>query len=140
MFIPLILFFASLIGITVMIGKKVLLLRERPVLVAEDNFLIQLPELHEVRYIVIKRAKQAAYITLVLVFRFSIRTSKTLRRGLKKGRGFIEGLFKRYFGHHNAEVEQKEVSGFLKKISEYKKIVKEIKHKVKEEEDIESIK
>ena len=84
MSVTLILFFGSIIGITIMIWNKLVLLKKQPVIVIEEQFLINLPDLQEVRYIASKKTKKIIYIVLVKIFRFSIRTSKLLKRKHKK--------------------------------------------------------
>ena len=131
--VTLILFFASLLGIIAMIWKKLVLLKKQPVIVIEEEFLINIPDLQEVRHVTIKNTKRITYIVLVKFFRFTIRSSKYLKRKYRKARLITKYLIREYITKQK-ETQKKEVSGFLKMVSEYKHKVKEIKEKVKEEE------
>jgi len=133
MYFPLILFFVSLIGITVMIGKKLVLLRNQPVIITEEEFIIQLPDLKDLRHSLTQKTKKVSYIILVRIFRLSIRSSKFLKHKYNQSTDKIKHLIRKYVPKHKET--QKEVSGFLKKVSEYKNRVKEIKDKVREEEN-----
>jgi len=130
----LILFFASLIGITIMIGRKLILLKNQPMIV-EEKILIQSPDLKEIRYIFVKKTREYGYIALVEIIRFSVRTSKFLKRKYKETKHKIKRITKKHVAHKNEEeIKEKEVSSFLKKISEYKHKLRKIKNKVIEEE------
>ena len=133
MYIILILFFASLIGIVAMIGRKLLLLQNQQIIIEEKN-LIQLPDLREVRYVIIRKTREYGYITLVEIIRFSIRSSKLLKRKYGEAKNIIKNIKRKYNPQKKEESIKKEVSGFLKMISEYKQKVRKIKDKIKEEE------
>ena len=130
MYIPLILFFASLIGIILMVGRK-LILFQRESVVTEENFLVQSPDLHKVRHAFIKNAKKYGYVALVATIRFSVRSSNFLKNKYKEAKNKI--TTKRH-GIKRQENGKKEVSSFLKNISEYKSKIRKIRRKIIEEE------
>ena len=129
----LILFFASLIGITVMIGKKLFLLRKEPQMFEEKVF-IRTPHLREIRHIVIKKSREYGYIALVETIRFSIRSSKLLKRKYEELKNKLSSKMARKRSALEEENKEKEVSGFLKMISEYKQKIRKIRDQVAEEE------
>ena len=129
----LILFFASLIGITIMIGRKLISLKNQPV-VTEEKIIIESPDLKEIRYIFVRKSREYGYIALVEIIRFSVRSSKFLKRKYKETKHKIRSIAKKHVPHKE-ETKQNEVSGFLKKVSEYKHKLRKIKNKVVEEEN-----
>lgn len=134
MAIILILFFLSLAGVIFMIGNKLILLKEGQ-LVAQENFPIEIPNLQEAKYIAIKHVKKHSYIILVESIRFSIKSSNFLKRMSKKIKDKINNIFRKHIlKKAEEEIKTKEVSGFLKMISEYKQKIRKIKDKVIKEE------
>lgn len=132
----LILFFVSLAGISFMIGRKLILLK-RGQIIAGENFFVEIPDLQEIKYIAVQGTKKYGYILLVETLRFSIRSSYFLK---KKGGEIAEKIknkFSRSQSFAGGEPEKREVSKFLKMISEYKEKIGKIKNKIKEEEGIE---
>ena len=130
----LILFFGSLLGITVMISRKLIVLRNQPI-VFEEKVLVQTPNLKEIRYVFIKKTREYGYIALVEIIRFSVRSSKLLKNTYKEVKHKIKNITRKHITHTTEEIKkEKEVSGFLKKISEYKHKLRKIKKQVIEEE------
>lgn len=131
----LILFFLSLAGIIFMIGKKLILLKEGQLTVRE-NFEIEVPNFQEVKYIAVKNTKKHGYIILVESIRFSIKSSSFLKHVFKKLTNKINSIIKKYIlkKEKEEEIKVREVSGFLKMISDYKQKIRKIKHQIKEEE------
>ena len=132
----LILFFASLLGITIMIGRKLILLRNQPMMIVEEKNLFQSPNLGEIRYIFIRKTKAYVYVVIVSTIRLSIRSSKLLKHTYKKVKNKIKNITNKHIKHNKEEEtkKEKEVSSFLKKISEYKHKIRKIKNQVIEEE------
>jgi len=129
MYVPLILFFISLSGMIVMIGRKVLLKTEPTAVIHEDIFLIQTPNPTELKHVLTKKLREYSYIILVSTIRTSIRTSKLIK---SKYQQILNKIIKR---HQTEEINKREVSGFLKKISEYKSKIRKIKDQIVEEEN-----
>lgn len=137
MYLFLILFFLSLAGIMVMIGRKFILLKNGSLVSAEEKFSIKIPNLHEVKYITTKSTKKYGFIALVIILRSYILSVHTIKKTYKKSKHKIKELHKKYLPQKQREVEPKEVSGFLKKVSDYKQKIRKIKHQIKAEEGIE---
>ena len=110
-----------------MIGRKLFFGKKQPKIV-EETILVQTPDLREISYVFIKKSREYGYI-----IRFSVRSSKLLKRQYKGLTKKIRRITKKHTSHRE-EMEKKEVSGFLKKISEYKYKVRKIKDKIIEEE------
>ena len=134
MYIILILFFGSLIGITAMIGKKIFSFKKEPPVPEQiEEFHLHHLDLGKIRHIVLEHTREYSYITIVAIIRFYIRFSKILKREYKKIIYKIQTLKIKHLPRKKEE-KIKEASGFLKKISEYKHKIKKIKNKVVEEE------
>lgn len=131
MYFLLILFFASLFGIAIMIGRKLVLLRNGQAQFKEETFF-RAEFLDEWKYLIIKNIKKYGYIGLVAMIRFYIRFSNFLRNKYQE----IKIIIKNMRGKKLNEDEKREVNRFLKIISEYKHKIREIKHKIKEEENL----
>jgi len=136
MYLFLILFFLSLAGITIMIGRKFILLKNGSLVNTEEKFSIKVPNLHEVKHIATKSTRKYGFIALVIVLRTYILSVHAIKKTYKKSKNKINKVHKKYFPHKQKEVKPKEVSGFLKMMSDYKQKVRKIKHQIKEEEGI----
>ena len=133
MYILLILFFVSLIGITFMIGRKFLMLQNGQILNREE-IIFGAPLIEEWKILTIKNIKKHGYIGLVATIRFYVRSTNTLKNKYQEVKVKVKNLHSK---NTNGELAGKrEVSKFLKMISEYKHKIREIKHKIKEEENI----
>jgi len=131
MYFLLILFFASLLGITFMIGRKLLMLQNGQALQTKQDFF-QTSSLEEWRYSVVKNIKRYGYSILVTIIRLYLQFTNFLKNEYKKIKTRVQNTRSKKL---NAD-EKREVSKFLKKISEYKYKIREIKHKIKEEESL----
>ncbi len=136
MYLPLILFFISLAGISTLLYRRVIILERSGVAVREidGEFFFDVPDLHEVQYVIVKKIKQYGYVALVLTIRVYIRSSKIMDSLYKEAMNSISAVYKKYIQKKNPESKPKEVSKFLKMVSEYKHKIAEIKERVKEEE------
>jgi hypothetical protein len=131
----LILFFISLAGIILMIGKKLIL--EKKVLehVIEGKVTLEIPRLGEIKDVTLRRIKKYSFVFLVITIRYYVKSSNFLK---KQGKDIIQKVKGKLIKKDTlSEIpEKQEVSGFLKMISEYKKKIKIIKRKIKEEESV----
>lgn len=130
MYIILIIFFVSLIGISAMIGKKLILLKKGQIENTEKN-LFEIPNLDQIKHVTVKNSKKYGYIILVEIMRFYIRFLKLLKLKYKE----IKNVYNKYLPHKEINTQTKEVSKFLKMISDYKYKIKNIKDKIEEEEN-----
>ena len=127
MYFLLILFFSSLLGITFMIGRKLIMLQNVHVLNKKGDVLKAL-YLEEWKYLAIKGIKKHSYNGLVLIIKFYVQSTDFFKNK-------YQNIKDRYLTKLNDDSpDKREISKFLKIISEYKHKIKEIKHKIKEEE------
>ena len=128
----LILFSASLLGIIAMIGRKFVLLKNGQASLKEEEILSESPFLKEWRHFTVKNVKKYGQASLVIILRFYIRSTNSLKNKYEKIKIRVKNIAKkRNDGHLPEKIE---VSKFLKIISEYKRKIREIKHQIKEEE------
>lgn len=130
MYILLILFFTSLFFITFMIGRKLVMLEHQQILNHEE-VLFELPFLKQIRHLTVKSVKKHGYTLLVATVRFYIRTINFLKYKYEEIKIKVKNRSKK--NHPNSE--KREISKFLKIMGEYKQKIREIKHKIKKEEN-----
>lgn len=129
MYILLTLFFISLAGIIIMIGRKLLIIQNGQTL-SKENFLLKTSYLKEVKHLTVKNIKGYGYKGLVVIIRSYIRTVKVLKNKYQEIKEKTKKISKK-----NIVAQKKEVNKFLGIISEYKQKIREIKHRIKEEEE-----
>ena len=91
MTLVLILFFIALIGLVIMIMKRVFLIRAGSRIIINDD--PYLPPVHEVRHIFVKNTRQYSLIIISIILRTSIRTYILLRR---KGSEIAHKIINKY--------------------------------------------
>lgn len=131
MYIILILFFASLVSIIIMIGRKLVLIKQDTVLNHEE-ISFELPYLKEVKHITIAGIKKHGYVLLVATVRSYVLGMNILKNKYEE----IKTKIKDRNNKNHINGEKKEISKFLKIIGEYKHKIREIKHKIKKEENL----
>ncbi|MEK7572629.1 MAG: hypothetical protein AAB493_02105 [Patescibacteria group bacterium] len=136
MYFFLILFFISLSGIVLMIGKKLIFADIKKGEDAE-KFILETFNLDEIKHIAISNVKKYGFIALVIILRFSIKSSHFLKSGYGEIKNKMRSVIKNYLTHKEKEPKEKEASNFLKMVLDYKNKIRKIKHKIKEEEGIE---
>lgn len=132
MYFLLILFFGSLLGITFMIGRKLVMTQNGILPIQEENFL-KVQYLEEWKHQTVKNVRKHGYTLLVATIRFHLRSTNFLKNKYQEVKTKIENARRK---NSNGEVEKRKVNKFLKMISEYKHKIREIKHKIKEEENL----
>lgn len=133
MYILLTLFFISLVGIIVMIGRKLLMFQNGQIL-DRGEIIFKIPHFEELKYLITKNIKKHGYKGLVVTIRFYFRSANLLKNKYQEVKIKVKDM--RVKNSKNNGEQQKEVSKFLKIISEYKHKIREIKHKIKEEENL----
>ena len=131
MYFLLILFFGSLLSITFMIGRKLIILQGGQVTHGSEAVL-SASYLEELKQTTVKNIRKYSYFGLVSVIRFYFRFSNLLKKRYEEARVKVKNLR----GKKLTNEEKREVSGFLKMISEYKHKIRKIKSQIKEEEEI----
>ena len=133
MYIFLILFFASLIGIIIMVGRKLKLVRDGQIVEIYHSHPFVL-DFDKIKYQSLKYGKGILYLILFITIRFYIRSSVFLESKYADMKIKIKNMNKKNMVN-GAPGEKVEVSKFLRKISDYKHKIREIKHKIHEEEN-----
>ncbi len=116
-----------------MIGRKVMLVQNGQI-TEPEHFHPFVPDLHKIKFLVYKNIKKYGYLVLVTVIRLSIRSSNFIKTKIKK----LSDIVKKILVKNKPEQANspKEVSKFLRMISDYKHKISKIKHRIKEEEGI----
>jgi len=130
MYFLLTLFFISLLGIIIMIGRKLVLLKNGQILRKEETIL-KVSYLEEWKHLTIKNIKKHGYAGLVATVRFYVRSSNLLKNKYQEAKIKIKNIRAKNL---NSDSGEKKENKFLKMISEYKHKIREIKHRIKEEE------
>ena len=130
----LILFFASLISIIFMIGKKLVLIKNGKHEV-QEGVSFEIPYLEETKGLLFRNIKRYEHLSLVAMVRSYVQLTNFLKNKHEEVKTKITHKF-----HRNTKLLESDTSGkqeaskFLKMISDYKHKITEIKHKIHEEE------
>lgn len=130
MYFLLTIFFVSLFGIAFMIGRKLLILEDVSIGEQEEEIFLEVPYIEEWKHLTMKGVKRHSYLALVATIRFYVRSSNFIKEKYEKILTEIRNKRK----EHLVKRGEKEVSKFLKTVSDYKRKIREIKHRVVEEE------
>ncbi len=133
MYILLILFFVSLSGITFMIGRKFFLIQNGVILNQTEDTFIPHHFFDEWKHSTVKNFKKYGYAGLVGSIRIYFRINNVLKNKYEELKFKIKNTYNKKNVVENET--KREVSKFLKMVSEYKSKVKKIKEMVKEEEE-----
>ncbi len=125
-----ILFFASLLSIVFMVGRKIVLIKSGRAVVQEE-IPFEIPYFKEARHFAFEYLKKIEHLSLVLLLRLYFRFANFI----KYAYGAVKNKLKNLGKKSHIIIEQPEASKFLKMVSDYKHRVREIKHKIKEEEE-----
>ena len=139
MYVLLTLFFASLAAIMIMLGRQIFLIRNGSVVLREDEYHPLGADIVKVKYIAKRGLRKYAYLALVGILRLYFRVVNEIRTGYNEAKAKIRETVMRKLGEENKNSEPREVSGFLKMIVEHKRKFRTLKHKIKEEEERESL-
>ncbi|TSC77666.1 MAG: hypothetical protein G01um101424_289 [Parcubacteria group bacterium Gr01-1014_24] len=117
-----------------MLGKKLVLFKNGQTPNREE-VLFEVPHLEEIRHFVTKNIKKYGHMGLVITLRFYIRSSNFLKYQYEEVKIKIKNVSGKNKNGLNGDLPEKaEVNKFLKMISDYKNKIREIKHKIHEEE------
>jgi len=120
----------SLLGIITMVGRKLALIRNGYT-VKISHFHPFVLDLEKIKYLTFKNTKKFGYKSLFASVKFFVKFSNFIKIKSK--------VFMRKFQNNNSldkVANKKEVSKYLKIISEYRYKIREMKDKIKEEEGI----
>jgi len=137
MYLPFIFFFLSLAGIIVMIGRELVLIKNGQVIRVEHSHPF-VGDIQKIKHLTFKKSKKFGYAILFVTLRFFIKSSNFIKtKSIILIEKIKDKVKKKNNILNNETTEKKEVSGYLKVISEYRQKIKKIKHIIKEEEGIE---
>jgi len=129
----LILFFASLLSIAIMIGRKLVLLKKGQIEVTQE-IPFEVPYLKEIRRAVVFNIKKYEHLALVGIVKFHLQFANFLKSKYGELKIKLRNLHLKH--SQKAEAGEKtEVSTFLKVVSVYKNRITEIKDRIKREEN-----
>ena len=131
MYFLLFLFFASLVSIVFMIGRKLAVVGHDEIS-KHQELPFELPYLKKIKHITLKGVKKHGYTLVVTSMRIYMKGVSNLKDKYAKVKNRI--IHKNKTGEMSED--KKEVSKFLKIIGEYKQKIRDIKHRIKKEEDL----
>jgi hypothetical protein len=115
-----------------MIWKKLPILGNGQILDDTGKAFFELPYLKEVKHLTVQGAKKHGYSLLVLIVRSYIQSTNFLKEKYTE----IKTKIKERINKKHENGEKKEISKFLKIIGDYKNKIREITHKIKNEENL----
>lgn len=137
MYLPLIFFLLSLAGIIIMIWRELVLVKNGLVTTTEHSHPF-VPDLQKIKHVTFKSTKKISYVVIFVTLRFFIKSSNFIKTKSIVLVKEISNKLKKLRNNPSEEItEKKEVSKYLKIISEYQQKIREMKHRIKEEEGIE---
>lgn len=116
-----------------MFGRKLLMLQNGEILQTQEPVL-PASLLEEWKRSAVQNLKRFGYALLVTTIRLSVRFSNLLKNKYQEIKTKIRNTLDK--NPNSASPEKQEISRFLKMVSEYKQKVREIKHRVEEEENL----
>lgn len=126
------LFFTSLIGILIMVGRKIALLKDGNY-EFHDEVNFEVPYAKEIKHTTINNLKKIEHNTLVFIVKSYIQFSNFSKNTYIDLKNKVKNIdIKHYTGPDS--VANTEISKILKVVSTYKYKITEITHKIKEEE------
>ncbi len=133
MYTLLILFIISLAGIIGIMGRKLKFVREKDLVIGGYSHYF-VPEIEEVREMVVYALKKYGHMSVVAMVRMQVKSVNFSKKTYALGKDKLSNLQimkNRGWGNVSEEVK---VSKFLKMVSDYKQKVREIRHRIHEEE------
>ena len=128
-----IIFFAALLAIIVMIGRKLMLLRSGEINVTHAGEFIESEYIDEIKDATIQNIKKHSYTGVVVMVRLYVKFTNFLKSQWENLKTRVDNAYEKFLSTESGET--REVSKFLKMVSDYKRKLREIKHKVKKEEE-----
>jgi len=137
MYLPLIFFFLSLAGIVIMVWRELVLVRNGQVIATRHSHPF-VPDLQKIKHLTFKNGKKFGYVVVFVTLRFFIKSSNFIKTKSIVLTKEINNKLKKLRNNASDEImEKREVSKYLKLISEYQQKIREMKNRIKEEEGIE---
>ncbi len=133
MSILLTLFFMSLASITFMIGRKLSLVRNGQIEMAENPEAI-VPDVHKLRHFTLRSFKKGVYLVTFLVLHVYVKSSNFTKKYYTVAKAKVQKAIKQHLA--NNITSRQETNKVLKVIAEYKKKISIMKNRIHEEEKI----
>ena len=134
MYILLSLFLISLIALTIMFSRKLVLLKNQGIQIEHvEGVILELPFVKEIKHLTIRQLKRYGYIGVVTSIRLYFRGVNLAKVEYNKIKEKLSSVDKSKWIN---DIEKREVNKFLKVVSNYKHKIRQIKHQIKEEENI----
>jgi hypothetical protein len=115
-----------------MVWRKLSLIKSGKIEMTEGASF-EIPYLKEARYITIHNIKKYEHMALVVIVKFYLQFSTSLKDKYQVLKIKIKNIHIRH-SQNTESADKNEISRLLKMIAGYKNKIKEIKHKIKEEE------
>ena len=120
-----------------MIWRELILVKNGQVATVQHSHPF-VPDLQKIKHVTFKGTKKISYAVIFVTLRFFIKSSNFIKTKSIILIKELKNKFKKSDSNSsNDTVEKKEVSKYLKTISEYRQKIKQMKHRIKEEEGIE---
>lgn len=117
-----------------MIGRKLLMLQNGQISYRDSaETFLKAQYFEELKHSTIKTIKKHSYVGLVIIIRLYIKFSNYIKNKYKEVKIKIKNKYHQKTGGKTKE--KQEAPKFLKIISEYKQKIREIKHRIKKEEE-----
>ena len=134
MYILLSLVLISLIALTIMFSRKLVLLKNEGIQIEQvEGVILELPFVKEIKHLTIRQLKRYGYIGVVTSIRLYFRGVNLAKVEYNKIKEKLSSVDKSKWIN---DIEKREVNKFLKVVSNYKHKIRQIKHQIKEEENI----
>ncbi len=133
MTILLTLFFTSLIAMSFMVERKVILV-QRGKIVPKDELTPIIPDLPVIKSVAIKGVKTAEYIGIVLILRMYVQSGNFIKKWYGIVKTEVKSRMRRQTKEEIMEEDAKKESKFLKTVADYKRKIKKIKYQIVKEE------
>lgn len=137
MFILLSILLVSLVGIVVIVGRKMMLIRKGEL--NENEIVVGNPfhpDIEKLKYSTIKNVKRYGYLSLFTILRLYIHTANIIKKKSLEFARRIENRLLRSKNDFEKNSDQNEVNKHLKMISEYLSKIRRMKKRIKEEEGV----
>ena len=117
-----------------MFSRKLVLLKNQGIQIEQvEGVILELPFVKEIKHLTIRQLKRYGYIGVVTSIRLYFRGVNLAKVEYNKIKEKLSSVDKSKWIN---DIEKREVNKFLKVVSNYKHKIRQIKHQIKEEENI----
>lgn len=126
------LFFGSLVAIVFMVWRKLVLIKKGQIEIVEGASF-EIPYLKETKHATIENIKKYEHIALVLVVKFYLQFSNFVKTKYQELKLKVKSIHIKH-SQNPESADKNEILKIFNVVSSYKHKIKQIKHKIKEEE------